>query len=158
MMALLISTIGIWAAFLFATVGEIITEKSGHLNLGTPGNMCIGAAGGFIGLLAYLKMCGGPEHAVGFFVIVVPLLFCIVFAGLAGLLYSFLTVTLRTNQNITGLAITTFGMGVLKFLSGSVTNTEIDMLRDDSVLSFHKHLFPSYEKLGWFGKLFLSYG
>ncbi len=156
MMALIISTIGIWAAFLFATVGEIITEKSGHLNLGTPGNMCIGAAGGFVGLSVYLKAVGGPEHAIGFFVVVIPLLFCIIFAGLAGLLYSFLTVTLRTNQNITGLAITTFGMGVLKFLTGAVTNAED--LRNPAVLIYNQHLFPSYEKLGWFGKLFLSYG
>lgn len=156
MMALIISTIGIWAAFLFATVGEIITEKSGHLNLGTPGNMCIGAAGGFVGLSVYLKAVGGPEHAIGFFVVVIPLLFCIIFAGLAGLLYSFLTVTLRTNQNITGLAITTFGMGVLKFLTGAVTNAED--LRNPAVLIYNQRLFPSYEKLGWFGKLFLSYG
>ncbi len=156
MMALIISTIGIWAAFLFATVGEIITEKSGHLNLGTPGNMCIGAAGGFVGLSIYLKAVGGPSHAVGFFVVVIPLIFCIVFAGLAGLLYSFLTVTLRTNQNITGLAITTFGMGILKFLSGAVKNAED--LRNPSVLAYNQHLFPFYEKLGWFGKLFLSYG
>ena len=156
MIALLISTIGIWAAFLFATVGEIVTEKSGHLNLGTPGNMCIGAAGGFVGLSIYLKAVGGPSNAVGFFVVVIPLLFCIIFAGLAGLLYSFLTVTLRTNQNITGLAITTFGMGILKFLSGAVSNAED--LRNPNVLIYNQHLFPFYNNLNDFGKLFLSYG
>ena len=155
-MTLLISTIGIWAAFLFATVGEIITEKSGHLNLGTPGNMCIGAAGGFVGLSIYVKGVGGPDNVVGFFVIVIPLIFAIIFSILAGLLYSFLTVTLRTNQNITGLTITTFGMGIFKFLTGSVSNAED--LRNVNVLQYYKHMFPSYEKLGWFGKLFLSYG
>lgn len=154
-MALLISTIGIWAAFLFATVGEIITEKAGHLNLGTPGNMCIGAAGGFVGLSIYVKAVGGPENVVGFFVVVIPLLFCIIFSILAGLLYSFLTVTLRTNQNITGLAITTFGMGIFKFLTSAVSNASD--LRNPKVLIYNQHLFPSYEKLGWFGKLFLSY-
>ena len=155
-MALLISTIGIWAAFLYATVGEIITEKSGHLNLGTPGNMCIGAAGGFVGLSIYIKAVGGPENVVGFFVIVIPLLFAIVFSFLAGLLYSFLTVTLRTNQNITGLAITTFGMGIFKFLTGAMSNAAD--LRYGNILKYYRHMFPSYEKLGWFGKLFLSYG
>ena len=154
-MALLVSTIAIWAAFLFATVGEIITEKAGHLNLGTPGNMCIGAAGGFVGLSIYVNAVGGPENVVGFFVVFIPLLFCIVFSILAGLLYSFLTVTLRTNQNITGLAITTFGMGIFKFLTGAVGNA--NDLRHSKVLVYNQHLFPFYEKLGWFGKLFLSY-
>lgn len=156
MMSLITSIIGIWAAFLFATVGEIVTEKSGHLNLGTPGNMCIGAAGGYIGLSIYVNAVGGPENVISFFVVVIPLLFCIIFAGLAGLLYSFLTVTLRTNQNITGLTITTFGMGFLKYMTNAVTNAKD--LRIPSVLVCNKHLFPFYEKLGWFGKLFLSYG
>lgn len=156
MMFLLISTIGIWAAFLFATVGEIITEKAGHLNLGTPGIMCIGAAGGFVGLSIYLNAVGGPDHVVGFFVIIIPLLSTIIFSVLAGLLYSFLTVTLRTNQNITGLAISTFGMGIFKFLTSAVNNAED--LRNGKVLIYYQHLFPNYDKLGWFGKLFLSYG
>lgn len=155
MISLLISTISIWAAFLFATVGEIITEKSGHLNLGTPGIMCMGGAGGFVGLSIYINIVGDGTP-IGFFVVLIPLIGALLFASLTGLLYSFLTVTLRSNQNITGLAITTFGMGLFKFLTGLVNNAEA--LRNGNVLKYYQHLFPFYNDLNDFGKLFLSYG
>jgi general nucleoside transport system permease protein len=87
---------------LFATLGEIITEKSGHLNLGVEGLMLLGAVAGF--QAAYLS--GNP--LIG--------LMGAVIAGIFGaLIYSFLTVTLRANQVVSGLSLTIFGAGVTSF-------------------------------------------
>ena len=102
--------------FLFGSTGETITEKSGHLNLGTPGIMCMGALGGCVGESLYLKSLGGNYAAInGFNAVVIGILFAMLFAGLGGLIYGFLTITLRCNQNVSGLAITTFGAGVTNF-------------------------------------------
>ncbi len=88
---------------LLATLGELLSEKSGHLNLGLEGMMLIGAIMGFI--TAY--NIGNPMFA----------LFAAICAGALGsLIYAFLTVSLRTNQEVSGLALTTFGMGFAGFL------------------------------------------
>lgn len=96
---------------LLATCGEILTEKSGNLNLGVEGMMYMGAIGG-LGGAWYAEQWFGTE---GF----VPLLFGVLFAFLLGvlgaLLYSVLTITLRANQNVTGLTLTIFGTGFAKF-------------------------------------------
>ena len=54
-----------------------------------------------------------------FLAIGIPLLCSLVGSLLMGLLYSVLTITLRANQNVTGLALTTFGVGVGNFFGGS---------------------------------------
>ena len=53
MITLIISSIAIFAVFLYGSLGEIITEKSGHLNLGTPGIMCFGGIGGCTGVYSH---------------------------------------------------------------------------------------------------------
>ena len=103
---------------LFGSTGEIITEKSGNLNLGIPGIMCIGGASGCVAL----KMMYGSSVPP---VLIVILAIIASFVGgiLMGLVYSFLTVTLKANQNVTGLAMTTFGVGTTKLImNGMATN------------------------------------
>ena len=56
----------------------------------------------------------------GFLAIMIPLLCSLLGSLLMGLLYCFLTVTLRANQNVTGLAMTTFGVGFGNFFGGSL--------------------------------------
>lgn len=90
-------------ALLYGTVGEIVTEKSGSLNLGVEGTMAVGAIGG------YLVGCAVDS-------LYAAILFSFVFAALCGLLFAFLTVTLQANQNVTGLTITTFGLGLYFFI------------------------------------------
>ena len=123
------SVIAIMAIFLFGCVGEILTEKSGHLNLGTPGIMCTGAAGAALGAKVFIDISGGPvDVAAGlgnpFLGVLFPLLFCLLLSGLAGLLYCFLVDTLRCNQNVTGLVLTTFGAGLFQFLGMIVCPSE----------------------------------
>ena len=98
----------IWGvSYLFGCVGEIISEKAGHLNLGIPGIMCMGAMGGALGA----SLCSSSSWIV---LILMSMLFSMLFSLLGGGIYAFLTVSLRCNQNITGLALTTFGAGLLK--------------------------------------------
>ena len=114
----LLSAIPLGMTFLFGCTGEILTEKSGHLNLGIPGIMCIGGASGCVAL----KMMYGSSVPPALIVIIAIIAS---FAGgiLMGLIYSFLTVTLKANQNVTGLAMTTFGVGATKLImNGMATN------------------------------------
>ena len=85
---------------LYGSTGEILTEKSGNLNLGIPGIMYVGGISGVIGAFLYEESMGvndlNPILAV-----LIPLLCTILGSLLTGLIYCFLTVTLRANQNVT---------------------------------------------------------
>ena len=114
----LIDSLAFGATFMYGSTGEIITEKAGHLNLGIPGIMCMGGAGGCLMLNLIGKSSLPP-----FLIVILGILAAAVMAGLMGLIYSFLTVTLRANQNVTGLALTTFGVGLMKVLMSKVDAT-----------------------------------
>ena len=105
---------------LYGSTGEIITEKSGNLNLGIPGVMYVGGISGVIGSFIYERSLTDPSAANPVLIILIPMLCCLAGSLLMGLLYCFLTVTLRANQNVTGLAMTTFGVGFGNFFGGSL--------------------------------------
>ncbi len=109
----LISAIALGMTFLYGSTGEIILEKVGHLNLGIPGVMCVGAAGGCLALQALYPF---KDTLPGFVIVTVAILAAFIMGVIMGGLFSFLTVTLRCNQNVTGLAMTTFGVGAMKFM------------------------------------------
>ena len=93
---------------LYGSTGEIVTEKSGHLNLGIPGIMYVGAISGVVGSFLYENACGNDIANMNpFLAVAIPLVCAIIGAILMGLIYCFLTVTLHANQNVTGLALTT---------------------------------------------------
>lgn len=113
--AFLMQAFPLGMTFLYGSTGEIITEKSGHLNLGIPGVMCMGAAGGCSVLQFLMKANNEPLlHPV--LVVILGILGAFIVAGLMGLLYSFLTVTMHANQNVTGLTMTIFGVGTMKYI------------------------------------------
>lgn len=88
---------------LYGTLGEILIEKSGNINLGVEGMMYLGAIIGFLGGFVF-------DSAV------MALLFAVL-AGMAGAaIYAFITVTLKANQNVTGLTLTIFGTGIANFI------------------------------------------
>lgn len=144
---------------LFGCTGETVTEKAGSLNLGIPGVMYVGAISGVIGSFIYEQGCGGNLNPA--LAIIIPMLSCLFGSLVMGLIFSFLTVTLRANQNVTGLAMTTFGVGFGNFFGGSLmkltasSSTSIALTATSDV--FRKCL-PFAGKCGWFGKVFLSYG
>lgn len=88
---------------LYGTLGEIITEKAGSLNLGVEGIMAVGA------IIGYLAAVTTNSLWIG-------LIAAFVAGGLCGLLFAVLTVSLQANQNVTGLTITTFGLGLYFFI------------------------------------------
>lgn len=88
---------------LYGTLGEILIEKAGNLNLGVEGMMYLGAIMGFLGSFVF-------DSAVA-------ALLCAFVAGILGAaLYAFLTVTLKANQNVTGLTLALFGTGIANFV------------------------------------------
>lgn len=100
---------------LLGSTGEIVTEKSGNLNLGIPGVMYVGGICGVIGSFMYERSLSDPSQINAFLGIAIPVTCCLLGSLLMGLLYCFLTVNLRANQNVTGLAMTTFGVGFGNF-------------------------------------------
>ena len=78
-----------------------------------------------------------------------------------GLIYCFLTVTLRANQNVTGLAMTTFGVGIGNFFGGSlikISGADVPSIALSETSAYFSKSLPFADKCGWFGKVFLSYG
>ena len=143
---------------LFGSTGEILTEKSGNLNLGIPGIMYIGAISGVIGGFLYQN---STTKVVTVLAILIPLLSSLVGSLLASLIYGFLTITLRANQNVTGLALTTFGVGLGNFFGGSlikITRSDTPYLALSKISAAYRTTLPFANKLGLFGQLFFSYG
>ena len=141
---------------LFGSTGEIMTEKSGHLNLGIPGIMAVGGISGVVAAFFYQQ----AENKSTFLMILIPLLATLLGSLIMGLIYCFLTVTLRANQNVTGLALTSFGIGIGNFFGASIiklSHSELTSVRIDETSSVFKATLPFASKLGYFGELFLSY-
>ena len=97
------------APLLLATLGAILSEKSGSTNMGVEGTMGIAAVAGL---------------AVGFYTgnVYLTLLAVILVGMLVSLIYSFLTVTLKANQLITGLSISILGGGVCNMMGALINN------------------------------------
>ncbi len=155
------SSIPLGVPLLYGSTGEIITEKSGHLNLGIPGIMYVGSISGVIGAFLYEQACGNQlANMVPALAILIPLLSAILGSVLMGLVYSFLTVTLRVNQNVTGLAITTFGVGLGNFFGGSLVklvDSDLPSVILSNTSSFFDKTLPFAKDLGWFGEIFLGH-
>lgn len=146
---------------LYGSTGEILTEKSGNLNLGIPGIMYVGGISGVIGAFLYEESLrdGGTVNA--FLAVFIPMICTIIGSLLMGLIYCFLTVTLRANQNVTGLAMTTFGVGFGNFFGASLvslTDSDIPSVALTKTSAYFRVTLPFAETTGWFGKVFLSYG
>ena len=144
---------------LYGCTGETISEKSGSLNLGIPGVMYVGGICGVIGAFLYEQSCGGQVNS--FLAVLIPLLACLIGSLLMGLLFSLLTITLRVNQNVVGLAMTTFGVGVGNFFGGSLiklTGSDVPSIALSATSAYFSKTLPFAHSTGIFGKLFLSYG
>ena len=155
----LIDSLAFGATFMYGSTGEIITEKAGHLNLGIPGIMYVGGISGVIGAFLYEQSV--PAEAMNpFLTVAIPLLCTLLGALLMGLIYCVLTVTLRANQNVTGLALTTFGVGFGNFFGGSLiklTDSDVPSITLTTTSQLFSKSLPFADKLGWFGEIFLSY-
>ena len=143
---------------MFGTLGEILTERSGNMNLGVEGIMYMGGAMGLAGAFYYEKAVG-EAGSVGVVAILIALLAAFLAGCLASLIFSFLTITLRANQNVTGLALTIFGTGFGQFAG------EYMRVKENGFVALSNHLkdafagsiFPqALQKLPFVGKLLFS--
>lgn len=142
---------------MFGALGEILTEKSGHLNLGVPGLMFLGAFSSFATAYLYENSTENPSKIL---LVLLPLVVGFAVSCLGGLLYSFLTDVLRANQNVTGLALTSFGVGLGTF--GGVYICKVSGNGTYVMASATSEAFSANINnvidLGVVGKLLLSYG
>ena len=126
---------------LYGTVGEIMVEKSGSLNLGVEGIMAVGA------IFGYIIGCYTNSLLIG-------ILTAFLAGALCGLLFAALTVSLQANQNITGLTLTTFGLGVYFFVGNGLKAVKWPAMNDYSGIKngFANLPIPGLSKLPLVGE------
>ena len=141
---------------MYGALGEILTEKSGHLNLGVPGMVFLGAFAGFASAFLLEQKTSNPVV-----LIIIPIIAAFAAGALGGLIYNFFTVTLKANQNVTGLALTYLGVGIGSFGGQYVVRAAgyDTFARAGTTSTLY---CKSIAKLGGltdpFSKMFLSYG
>ena len=137
---------------LFGATGEILTEKSGNLNLGVPGIMYLGGIAGLIGTFFYESSVAEPNKLLCFVIAVVCAL---VASAIGGLIFSFLTITLRANQNVTGLTLTIFGSGFANFFGGSLNKLAggVGQIKVASTNAAFRATFPFLTNVSVFSRL-----
>lgn len=152
--AILPSAIAIATVFLYGCLGETLMEKVGHLNLGIPGIMCMGTFGGCLGVSLYMSnFKDNPMAANWFLLVFIAIILSFIFAAIGGLIYAFITVTLKCNQNVTGLALTTFGAGFVDYFMNSIDKTYFAYA--SKIFKYH---LPFGDNLGAFGNIFINHG
>lgn len=149
--------IGQGVSILFGASGEIVTEKSGNLNLGIPGIMYMGGISGLIGAFFYEKSTEHPNALAG---VIISFLAAIIASAIGGLIYSFLTISLRANQNVVGLALTTFGVGFGNFFGGSISKLAggVGQISVATTANAYQATIPGLSKIPVIGELLFSYG
>lgn len=139
---------------MYGAMGEIVTEKSGNLNLGVPGIMYLGGFAGFASAYFYENSVANPNPVLS---VLIALISALAASALGGLIYAFLTITLRANQNVTGLALTTFGMGVANFFGVFILNGSTYSAAPIANKAFAAKI-PVLSGLGVLGQTVFSYG
>lgn len=132
--SVLASAIATSASLMYASTGEILTERSGTMNLGLEGVMLMGA------VMAYTTAYRTQSLAMG-------IVAALVVGAVVGLLFAFLTVTLQANQVVCGLALVTLGTGLSGFIGKSVGGTTL-------AVSFKKTAIPFLSDIPFVGEVF----
>ena len=141
---------------MYGALGETVTEKSGNLNLGVPGIMYLGGFAGFASAWAYENSAANPNG----FVSILIALSCAILASMAGgLIYAFLTISLRANQNDHRSGADDLGMGVANFFGVFILNGASYSGRSRRHKAFSAQKFPCCRGLGrTSGQVVFSYG
>lgn len=130
---------------LFGTTGEIVTEKSGSLNLGVEGMMYMGA------FLSFYTAFHTDN-------LILSLLAAFAIGVFAALIYAFLTVTMMANQNVCGLTLTIFGTGFARFFgAGMVEGGNAPKLSKQFMSVISEKKLPILGDIPVVGKLLFSH-
>ncbi len=149
-----IRAIAFGTIIMYGALGETMTEKSGSLNLGVPGIMYLGGFSGFATAYLYENNVAHPNMFVS---IILSLVMAMLASSLGGLIYAFLTISLRANQNVTGLALTTFGMGVANFFGMYLLKGQSYTAAPLANKAFSAKI-PGLSQIPFAGELFFGYG
>ena len=145
---------------LLGTLGNTLTSKAGSLNLGVEGMMFMGAASGLAGAYYYEQWAVSALGASNGFVAAASALLASFLAGAFGaLIYSFLTITLRANQNVTGLTLAIFGAGFGNFFGefmGIRAGGYVAVSNEVKNIFGNIHV-PVLSDIPYVGKLFFQY-
>ena len=157
LITLIQAAVAFGTVIMFGCVGEILAEKSGSLNLGVPGIMYIGGIASLAGTFLYEKSVENPST---FICLLIAIVCGVAGAMLAGLLFGFLTITLRANQNVCGLALTIFGTGIGNFFGGSLNKLAggVGQISVPTTSAAFRARIPFLADLGVFGDIFFQYG
>lgn len=137
MITILYAAVASGTIILYATIGEIITERSGILNLGVEGIMLMGAFFGFY--VAYTTES-----------LILAILGAALIGGLMGLIHAFMTITMQANQVVSGLALTMFGSGASAFFG-------INMVGKSLEKSFEIIQIPLLNKIPILGEILFKH-
>ncbi|MDO5520143.1 MAG: ABC transporter permease [bacterium] len=149
--------IGQAVPILFGATGEIAIEKSGNLNLGIPGIMYMGGIAGLMGAFFYEKSTSAPNGVIG---LLISFICALLASAIGGAIYSVLTITLRANQNVVGLALTTFGVGFGNFFGGSISKLAggVGQISVATTAEAYRATIPGLSKIPLIGPVIFSYG
>lgn len=152
LLSLLQAAIVFGTVIMFGATGEILTEKSGNLNLGVPGIMYLGGIAGLAGAFLYESNTAAPVPLVG---LLIALVCALAASVLGGLIYSFLTISLRANQNVTGLTLTIFGSGVANFFGGAMNKMAggVGQISVSATSGAYRAVPPFLSKVGVLGAM-----
>lgn len=145
---------------LLGALGEILSERAGNMNLGVEGMMFMGAISGLVGSYYYEKIIlqsGGTPN--GIISALAALLFSFLAGCLGAAIYSFLTITLHANQNVTGLTLTIFGTGFANFFGEYFAQKEGGYIAvsDITKSAFTNLSIPVLSDIPVIGRLFFQY-
>ena len=143
---------------LFGTTGEILTEKSGNLNLGVEGMMFMGAVSGLLSV--FLLETWIDAGIIGPLAVVLAIFGAFAAGALGALIYSVLVISMRTQQNVTGLALTIFGVGFGNFfgeVAGRRSPTGFAAISSSARSGFARLHIPVLSDIPVVGPLLFNY-
>lgn len=155
--ALISAAVVFGTVIMFGCIGETITEKAGILNLGVPGIMYIGGISSLAAAFFYENSVEEPNK---FICLLISFAAAFAVSAVAGLVFGFLTISLRANQNVTGLTLTIFGGGIANFFGGSLNKLAggVGQISVPATSSVYRQTIPGLSKAGAVGEIFFNYG
>ena len=136
-LVILASGVATGTVLLYAAVGEIFAERSGILNLGVEGMMLIGA------MTAYRVSASTQNPWFG-------LLIAMLAAGLISQVHAFITITLQSDQVVSGLALNFLAIGISLVLGEGLTSLR------DVVPTIPSVTVPLLSQIPWIGRIFFT--
>ncbi|HWQ57962.1 MAG TPA: ABC transporter permease [Clostridia bacterium] len=158
LISLIQAAVAFGTVILFGATGEILAEKSGNLNLGVPGVMYLGGIAGLIAAFVYENSVAQANALVA---LLITFGAAFLLAMVGGLIYSVLTITLRANQNVTGLTLTILGGGIANLFGGTLNKMAGGAGQISVALAsgaFRETIPYLSTETGAIGKILFSYG